>query len=66
MAIDKSLNQAPLGLDSIVPDDFDSGLEIDIVDPEMVTLSDGSVEITLLQRCLGLPGLHLIHHKQHE
>ena len=50
MAIDKSLNQAPLGLDSIVPDDFDGGpaLEIDIVDPEMVTLSDGSVEVTLL------------------
>ncbi len=49
--IDKSLNQAPLGLDSIVPDDFDQGepaLEIDIVDPEMVTLDDGSVEITLM------------------
>lgn len=51
MAIEKSLNPAPLGLDSIVPDDFDQGepaLEIDIVDPEMVTLSDGSVEITLI------------------
>ena len=51
MAIEKSLNPAPLGLDSIIPDDFDMGepaLEIDIVDPEMVTLSDGSVEITLI------------------
>jgi len=48
MAIEKSLNPAPLGLDSIIPDDFDQGLEIDIVEPEMVTLSDGSVEITLI------------------
>jgi len=46
--IDKALNQAPLGLDSIVPDDFDQGLEIEVVDPEMVTMSDGSVEITLI------------------
>ncbi len=51
MAIEKSLNPAPLGLDSIVPDDFDMGepaLEIDIVDPEMVTLANGDVEITLI------------------
>jgi hypothetical protein len=49
--IDKALNQAPLGLDAILPDQFDQGeaaLEIEIVDPEMVTLSDGSVEVTLL------------------
>jgi len=44
--MDKSLNQAPLGLGSIVPDEFDQGLEIEIVEP--VTMSDGSVEITLL------------------
>jgi len=48
MAIEKSLNPAPLGLDSIIPDDFDQGLEIEVVDPEMVTMSDGSVEVTLL------------------
>lgn len=51
MAIEKSLNPAPLGLDSIIPDDFDMGepaLEIDIVDPEMVTLANGDVEITLI------------------
>jgi len=49
--IDKALNQAPLGLDAIMPDAFDQGeaaLEIEIADPEMVTLSDGSVEVTLL------------------
>jgi hypothetical protein len=49
--IEKSLYAAPLGLDTVVPDDFDRGepaLEIEIVDPEMVTLADGSVEITLI------------------
>lgn len=51
MAIEKSLYTTPLGLDSIVPDEFDTGensLEIEIVDPEMVTLANGSVEITLM------------------
>ena len=47
MAIEKSLYAAPLGLDSIIPDDFDSGIEIEVVDPEMVTLANGDVEITL-------------------
>jgi hypothetical protein len=38
-------------LDSIIPDDFDQGenqLEIEIENPDQVTLSDGSVEITLI------------------
>jgi len=46
--MDKSLYAAPLGLDSIVPDEFDQGLQIEIENPEQVTLSDGSVEITLI------------------
>ncbi len=42
--IEQSLYQAPEGLEeNEVPE-----LEIDIVEPEMVTLSDGSVEITLI------------------
>ena len=46
--IDKALYTTPLGVDNIVPDEFDDGLQIEIVDPEMVTMSDGSVEITLI------------------
>ena len=46
MAIDKGLMQAPLGMDEDLPDA--EMLEIEIVDPEEVTLSDGSVEITLV------------------
>lgn len=48
MAVDKALNRAPLGLtapmmaEAPMPD-----LEIEIEDPESVTLSDGSMEITL-------------------
>ena len=49
--MDKSLYSAPLGLDSIMPDALDKGepaLEIEIENPDRVTLADGSVEITLL------------------
>ena len=42
--MDKSLYQAPQGLDETT----EEGLSIDIVNPEMVTLDDGSVEITLI------------------
>ena len=47
MDIDKAISQAPVGL---LDDDMPEGemLEIEIVDPEEVTLSDGSVEITLI------------------
>ena len=51
MAIEKGLYSAPEGLDKelegVVEMDT-SELEIEIVDPEMVTLSDGGVEITLI------------------
>jgi hypothetical protein len=45
MAIDKALYGAPMGLEATAgqPD-----LEIEIENPEMVTLDDGSVEITLI------------------
>ena len=46
MAIERSVYQAPEGLE----DEMMEGSEMDItiVDPEMVTLDDGSVEITLM------------------
>jgi hypothetical protein len=43
MAIDKSLYEAPVGLGAAAGPD----LEIEIENPDMVTLDDGSVEITL-------------------
>ena len=47
MAVEKSILQAPQGMtDEDLPEGVD--LEIEIVDPEEVTLSDGSVEITLI------------------
>ena len=42
--MEKGLYAAPLGID----DQEEEALEIDIVNPDMVTLSDGSVEITLI------------------
>ena len=51
MAIEKGLYSAPEGLDKELEgvEEMDtSALEIEIVDPEMVTLSDGGVEITLI------------------
>ena len=41
--MEKGLYAAPLGMD-----DQEEALEIEIVNPEMVTLSDGSVEVTLV------------------
>ena len=46
MAIEKGLYAAPLGMEQEVEAEAD--LEIEIVDPEMVTLDDGSVEITII------------------
>ncbi len=47
MAIEKGLYQAPTGMST--PDDMEgTAIEIEITDPEEVTLSDGSVEITLI------------------
>ncbi len=48
MAIEKGLYAAPLGLEEESEmDDTSAGFEIDIVNPDMVTMDDGSVEITL-------------------
>ena len=44
MAIEKGLYAAPEGLE----EEQGEGLEIEIVDPEMVTLDDGSMEITIV------------------
>lgn len=45
MAIEKGLYAAPEGIDA---GEEEAALEIDIVNPEMVTLDDGSVEITII------------------
>ena len=46
MAIEKGLYAAPEGLEEEAKEG--AGLEIEIVDPEMVTLDDGSMEITIV------------------
>ena len=48
MAIEKGLYAAPDGLEGELLAEESKGLEIEIVNPEMVTLDDGSVEITLI------------------
>ena len=49
MAIEKGLYEAPEGLDEMEDmEDQDIDLEIEVVDPEAITLSDGSMEITLI------------------
>jgi hypothetical protein len=49
MAIEKGLYAAPQGIDGELMDsDDDAALEIEIVNPDMVTLDDGSVEITII------------------
>ena len=47
MAIDKALNQAPLGLASIDPEQDGPDLEIEIEDPESVKIKTGDMEIEL-------------------
>jgi hypothetical protein len=47
MAIDKALNQAPLGLDSIDPQNNEPDIEIEIEDPESVSIKAGDMEIEL-------------------
>ena len=56
MAIEKGIYAAPKGIEEeVVEGEFvEQELEIEIVDPEMVTLSDGSIEITLI------PGYELL------
>ena len=48
MAIEKGLYAAPDGLEGELLTGESKELEIEIVNPEMVTLDDGSVEITLI------------------
>jgi hypothetical protein len=47
MAIEKSLYAAPQGIAADIDEDAPD-LAIEIVDPEMVTMSDGSMEITII------------------
>ncbi len=47
MAIDKAVNQAPLGLDSIDPQNNEPDIEIEIEDPESVSIKAGDMEIEL-------------------
>jgi hypothetical protein len=49
MAIEKGIYAAPQGIEEeLEGEDVEQELEIEIVDPEMVTLDDGSVEITII------------------
>ena len=50
MAIEKGLYAAPEGIEDVEVEGLEGEkeLEIEIVDPEMVTLDDGSVEITII------------------
>ena len=51
MAIEKGLYSAPLGIDEGITDMEEMevpDLEIEIIDPEAVTLSDGSMEVTII------------------
>jgi hypothetical protein len=47
MAIEKGIYAAPQGIDRLMEDEG-SELEIEIVNPDMVTLDDGSMEITII------------------
>lgn len=48
MSIEKSLYAAPEGLEALMPDtEEDGGIEIEIVDPEEVTINVGDMEITI-------------------
>ena len=47
MAIDKALNQAPLGLGDLNEEDLGPDLEIEIEDPESVSIKAGDMEIEL-------------------
>ena len=57
MAIEKSISVAPQGIDDIEGEEIEQELEIEIVNPDMVTLDDGSVEITLIPDAKSLNSL---------
>ena len=46
--MEKGLYAAPMGIGSMGTPGADDALEIEIEDPESVTMSDGSMEITLM------------------
>ena len=51
MAIEKGLSPAPMGIEQEIMENGEmpeSALEIEIVNPDMVTLDDGSVEVTII------------------
>ena len=47
MAIDKALNRAPLGMSGMDMSDDEPGIEIEIEDPESVTIGMGGLEIEI-------------------
>ena len=47
MAVEKGLYSAPVGIEEAALEQ-EEDLEIEIVNPEMVTLDDGSVEVTII------------------
>jgi len=47
MSIDKALSSAPQGLESLTSLDDEEGIEIEIVDPEEVTIRTGDTEIKI-------------------
>jgi hypothetical protein len=48
MSIEKSLYAAPEGIESLMPEtEEDGGIEIEIVDPEEVTINMGGMEIKI-------------------
>ena len=47
MAIDKTLYQAPQGLEALAAEEPDTGIEIEIVDPESVKIGVGEMEIEI-------------------
>lgn len=47
MSIDKSVNQAPLGLDSLVPEEIGPDIEIEIEDPEAIKIGIDGMEIEI-------------------
>ena len=48
MSIEQSISQAPLGLDSLMPDSPGEGIEIQIENPDGVTIGMDGVEIDLM------------------
>ena len=54
MAIDKGITVAPQGIDEAALEEEAQELEIEIINPDMVTLDDGSVELTIVPDAMPL------------